>query len=86
MFVSRLDDGKSALFFPEKNPDALASRLRELAEDASLYNRLSSQSEEAWQRLRIPLLWGDLIERWLSGRDEDLNWLSQFTLKNHAYV
>jgi len=86
MFLTRLDDRKSALFFREKSPDSLASRLRELAEDASLYNRLSNQSAEAWQRLRIPLLWGDLIERWLSGRDEDLDWLSRLTLKNYPYV
>jgi glycosyltransferase involved in cell wall biosynthesis len=86
MFVGRLDDGNSALFFHEKDSDALARRLRELAGDGSLYHRLSSQSRETWQRLRIPLLWGDLIERWLSGGDEDLDWLTRFTLKNHVYV
>ncbi len=86
MFVNCLDDGKWAIFFREKDPDALASRLRELAEDEALYNGLSSQSAGAWQRLRISLFWANLIERWLSGNDEDLDWLCRFTLKNYAYV
>jgi glycosyltransferase involved in cell wall biosynthesis len=86
MFLARLRDGESALFFPEKNAVALAGRLRKLADNTAVYQHLSEMGEVAWQALQIPVLWGELVARWISGTEEDMRWLSQFSMGSHDYL
>lgn len=80
MLVAPLKNDPAVSIFPEKDAPALARALRRLAEDPAHYRSLSEQSETTWQRLQIPLMWGDMVERWLSGTAEDLAWLSRHTL------
>jgi glycosyltransferase involved in cell wall biosynthesis len=85
MFLKRLQDGRSALVFPESKPNALADCLRRLIDDNKLYARLSRNSADAWQRLRVPVLWGDLLERWLAGGAENIRWLKSYCLSEYDY-
>ena len=86
MFLRRIEEGRSALVFPEANSLALADGLRRLVDDNELYARLSRSSVETWDRLRIPVLWGELLERGLSGRPEDYHWLLSHSLASYNYV
>jgi glycosyltransferase involved in cell wall biosynthesis len=85
MFVKRLEDGRSALVFPQSDSTALADCLRRLIDNTELYARLSRNSADAWQRLRIPVLWGDLLDRWLAGGSENTRWLQSHSLTQYDY-
>jgi glycosyltransferase involved in cell wall biosynthesis len=85
MFVGPLEEGHSALVFPGEDSKALANCLDRLLNDRDLYSRLSENSEAVWLRLRIPVLWGDLVKRWLAGGREDIEWLRSYSLAQYAY-
>ena len=80
MFAGKVEHGVSALVFRARSPEDLAGRIQELARDPALYRRLSEQSAQAWDRLRAPVLWGELIDRWLRDADDDRRWLAARSL------
>jgi glycosyltransferase involved in cell wall biosynthesis len=86
MFLKRIEAGRSALVFPELNSVALGDCLRRLIDDDELYARLSWSSLETWERLRIPVLWGELLDRWLAEGPENYQWLLSHSLANYDYV
>lgn len=75
MFAGKVEHGVSALVFRAESPDDLARQIEDLVRDHALYRRLSEQSAQAWDRLRAPVLWGELIDRWLRDADDDRRWL-----------
>lgn len=80
MFVGYFDDGTDLLIVPERAPEALAAKLRELFDDQDLYRSLSENSQAAFDKIAHPVHWGEFIERWLRQAPEDLLWLDRQTL------
>lgn len=80
MFAGHLVDGQSAAIFPAGQARALAGTIAGVLDDKALYARLSAGGPEAWQRMQIPLKWGEMIDRWLSDRPQDRQWLAQHAL------
>ena len=85
MFTPRLEDGRSALLFPARDDAALARCIARLATDTTLYASLSRESVPAWESLRLPVLWGELLTRWLSSDSGDHEWLSKHSLTYWPY-
>jgi glycosyltransferase involved in cell wall biosynthesis len=80
MFQLRIRDGENALVFEAGSPGSLASRIRELATDAALYEMLSANAEQAAEGYLCPLKWDRLIEAWLDpshGEEIQRNLLSE---------
>lgn len=80
MFGGHLEHGQSALVFPASRPDALAQAVRDLMGDPALYARISAGAADAWQRMQIPVKWGEMIDRWMADGPEDRHWLASHTL------
>lgn len=80
MFVGYFDDGTDLLIVPERAPEALAAKLRDLFGDQDLYRSLSKNSRAAFDKIAHPVHWGEFIERWLRQAPEDLRWLDKQTL------
>jgi glycosyltransferase involved in cell wall biosynthesis len=68
MFDGILVDNISAKVFPAGDAKALAMALHGLMKDRQLYQALSRNAEESWQRLQIRTKWGDLIGKWLTAK------------------
>jgi glycosyltransferase involved in cell wall biosynthesis len=75
MFRNKLQHDVNALVVPAANPVALAESIQRLQSDPALYFKLSNASYETWYRIRLPVKWGDLIERWLRNTESDQQWL-----------
>jgi hypothetical protein len=86
MFLGPLTHEQSAVIFPGANADALASAIRRLADDATLYAKLSANSKQAWQALQLPVSFGDLLEKWLSEGPGDREWLWEHRLSSGLYA
>ena len=85
MFRDQVVDGETALVFRASDSASLAACAQRLSGDAMLYASLSKASLAAWERLQIPVRWGDLLERWLRDRDEDRLWLARHSLASGCY-
>jgi len=85
MFRGAIAHGESALVFRAGDERALAFAIRRLASDAALYAKLSANSLQAWEALQLPVKWGDLIQRWISGRPEDVDWVRHHRLQSGLY-
>jgi len=85
MFRNNLEDGDSALIFPEMNPKAIADCVQRLLNDPGLYSRISENAYNAWQKLRIPVIWGDFINRWIVDEPKDTLWLKSNVLSKICY-
>jgi glycosyltransferase involved in cell wall biosynthesis len=85
MFCNRLVHRQSALLFPASDARALAHRIEQLRSDCSLYKTLSKNSETAWERIQIPVRFGDLLSRWIRGSEEDRHWLQEHSLQSGKY-
>lgn len=86
MLLGRLEGEPSVLVVPEKDPARLAAALRRLAEEPGTYRALSEAARATGERLQIPLKWGEMVERWVSGGADDRLWLSRFTLAGRDYA
>jgi glycosyltransferase involved in cell wall biosynthesis len=76
MFVGHLVDGESALVIPASRPRALADAIERLLGDPALYARVSAGSPLAWQRMQVPVRWGDMIDSWMRDTPESRAWLA----------
>jgi glycosyltransferase involved in cell wall biosynthesis len=85
MFLGNLLHGENALIFPERDAMGLAENIERLLTDADLYGRLSEASAEAWQRLQIPVKWGDLIRRWVVRTPENADWFRAYRFISGRY-
>lgn len=85
MFKGNLQNGVNAMIFPAGNSTALAACIEKLLSDRELYRSLSQASDDAWQRLQIPVKWAELIERWLNDSPENQHWLSEHRLTSGIY-
>ncbi|WP_118857253.1 glycosyltransferase family 4 protein [Sphingomonas mesophila] len=86
MFIGALNHRTSALIFPASNVQMLASAIRELSQDDSLYEHLSANSAEAWQGLQLPVRWADLIEAWISDDPDQRKWILNHSLASQSYA
>lgn len=77
MFVQQMAEGIDCLFYRSRKVGELADAITRIATDPVLYAGLSERSGAAWARLQIQLKWGDLIKHWISGKPDDIQWLSE---------
>jgi glycosyltransferase involved in cell wall biosynthesis len=85
MFFGALSHELTALIFRASNSASLADAIRRLADDPGLYEKMSRNSEQAWQSLQLSVAWGELIDRWLADDETDRNWLREHRLDSGMY-
>jgi glycosyltransferase involved in cell wall biosynthesis len=85
MFLPSLTHGIDAQIFQAGNPEALAIAIKNLLSDPNLYEAISLGSLSAWEKLQVPVLWSDMIERWISGSAEDSDWIFKHRLSSGLY-
>jgi glycosyltransferase involved in cell wall biosynthesis len=85
MFLSNIEDGYSALIFPEKRPQELAKCVLKLLSDPKLYYHISENAYMAWKQLQIPVKWADFIDKWISEKPEDQAWINSHSLSSGRY-
>lgn len=83
-FVQRLKSGVNFLSFPAGNSHELAARIKILHKDPELYERLSSESQEALASLYCGIEWADLVELYLSDPENTSNWVSRISLASDS--
>jgi glycosyltransferase involved in cell wall biosynthesis len=79
MFVGNVRHEESALIFKAEDSRDMAKQIIRLLKDRELYARLSEQSTTAWDRLQIPVKWGDLIDCWISGPASTASLLDKYS-------
>lgn len=84
MFVLRVRDRDNALVFPERDPDALARCVEELAGSAELYVRLSSNAARAAETYLCPLKYDRLVSDFIA--PERRGGLREYCLADYAYT
>ncbi|MEQ8757974.1 MAG: glycosyltransferase family 4 protein [Coleofasciculus sp. G1-WW12-02] len=85
MFNQVLQHQSNALIFPSGNSLALAACIETLVANPELYQTLSTAASATWERLQIPVKWGDLIQRWLNNSPDDRQWLFDHRLASGRY-
>ena len=84
MFALKIKDRYNALVFPERNPDAFADRIAELASSPRLYSSLSHNSGDAAEGYLCPLKYDQLITEFLNA-EERAN-LQRYSLEKYDYT
>jgi glycosyltransferase involved in cell wall biosynthesis len=82
VFRDNLVHRSNAMVFPAQNAIAFADCIQQLVGDPVLYRQLSEMADDTWERLQVPVSWGNLIERWVMG---DAPWLSSHSLASGIY-
>jgi len=82
MFISRLSHKKNAMIFKAGDEIDMAKNILELMNNEDLYNSLSRNAEDTWNKLQIQLKWNDLIDSWLEDTTEKNSYLN----KNSYYM
>jgi glycosyltransferase involved in cell wall biosynthesis len=85
MFRGRVEDGVAALVFRGGSPESLAQRAEELLRSPELYERLSRNSEAAWQKLQLPVRWRDLLYHWIDDSPESREYFVRHSLASGSY-
>ncbi|MBX9732167.1 MAG: glycosyltransferase family 4 protein [Sphingomonas sp.] len=80
MFAGHLVNGDSAVVYPAGRPRDLAEAIVELMTLPGLYELISAGGPAAWQRMQIPVKWGEMVRRWISGTPGDAAWLRAHTV------
>ncbi|MHC2018719.1 glycosyltransferase family 4 protein [Methylobacterium sp. CM6247] len=80
MFIGNIENDKTGIIVSAGNAENLASAIKRLINDEDLYKRLSEQSLPAWNRLQIPLKWGNLIDDWIENSPASRARLEQMSL------
>jgi len=84
MFALKIKDHYNALVFAERNPDAFAHRIAELASSPQLYATLSRNSGNAAEGYLCPLKYDQLITEFLNA--EERGNLQRYSLERYDYV
>jgi glycosyltransferase involved in cell wall biosynthesis len=85
MFTGRLQDGVDCLMFKAADDAGIAAQVLRLKGDGKLYESLSRQSAATWRRIRCDALVDDVIDHWLGGKSEDVDWLRSYSLGSGRY-
>ena len=85
MFRGRVEHEFGALVFRAASPESLAEQADRLLRYPELYAQLSGNSAEAWQRLQLPVRWGDLLRHWLDGSPEGRAYFAHYNLSAGPY-
>ncbi|NKJ00243.1 glycosyltransferase family 4 protein [Novosphingobium sp. SG707] len=80
MFAGHIEHDCSALIYPAGNSRRLAHEIERLLGDPVLYAAISQGAEQAWNRMQIPVKWGEMIDHWLQDDEGDRAWLAQHAL------
>tara|TARA_R110002072_G_scaffold42064_4_gene117472 strand:+ start:30569 stop:31747 length:1179 start_codon:yes stop_codon:yes gene_type:complete len=80
MFTPILDDAENCVMFEASDPNALAKAVGRLIQEPGLYGRISSNTDTAWNRLMMPVVWHEVVDLWLSQDPTDAQTLSQYSL------
>lgn len=74
MFAGHLRHRETAMVFRSGDAQDLAAQIAALFADDDLYARLSRDGEKAWNHMQVDARWGDILDRWVHGSDEDQAW------------
>ncbi|MBB3956826.1 glycosyltransferase family 4 protein [Novosphingobium sediminicola] len=80
MFAGHIKHECGALVFPAGNSALLAQQIERLLSDNVLYSHISQGAAQAWQRMQIPIKWGELIDHWMNDDESDRIWMSKNAL------
>ncbi len=84
MFALRIRDRFNALVFPERNPEALAQCIDDLASSPALYAKLSNAAEKAAEGYLCPLKYDRLISAFLILSERSR--LRDYSLAHYSYA
>jgi len=82
MFINKVVDSVSGLIFDAGQPDSLAQKCLRLINDADLYQKISTNSAEAWHALRIKVEWTELVSHFIRD-DLDNNDMEKISLRSY---
>ncbi len=82
MFAGVIVDRMNGLVVPEKSPSAIADAVSAYMMETGLYETVSGSSEQTLASIQIPLIWGDLIEKWLDGSPAAIDSLLAHSIAN----
>ena len=85
MFFRRLVHEENALIYRAGRVSELADRIEQLLRDRALYERISEASQRAWEKLQIPIKWGDLVRCWLTADENGWQLLHDHRLSSGLY-
>ncbi len=85
MFQSKVIADKTALVFEGSDPESLKRCINRMMTDPLLYRRLSEDSPAAWERLQLPVKWGELVTRALRNSPEDQEWRAEYCVASGRY-
>jgi len=85
MFQSKVIGNKTAIVFEAGDSGSLAEAIERLMTDPILYERLSRDSAAAWERLQLPVKFGELVLRALTNSPGDQAWRSEYCLASGRY-
>ncbi len=66
MYAPHLLQTRAATVFAAADPASVARAVKALMADPAAYAAYSSASAAAWDKLRIPVTWGDLLSSWMA--------------------
>ena len=85
MFISRLRHKKNAMIFKAGDEIDMAKNILELKNNHFLYNSLSQNAEETWNKLQIKLKWNELIDSWLEDGTRENKFLNKHIIETYEY-
>jgi glycosyltransferase involved in cell wall biosynthesis len=85
MFQPNLENRINSMLFEAKNPKALSVAVCELLDSENLYSQISQATLAAWESLYVPVLWHELMARWVDGSDESVRWIHRHRLSSTIY-
>lgn len=83
MFQNTLKHGFNSMIFAAGNPIELATCIQSLMVNSALYERISLEAENTWQKLQIPVKWAELINIWLFNSSNTQQWLLDNNLSSY---
>lgn len=85
MFRRVLIDGDTAVIFRGGDSERLGTAIRALLSNPCLYNKLSRNSADAWERLQLPVKWGALLRAWVANDSQSESWIHEHRLHSGIY-
>lgn len=80
MFAGVVRDGETGFVFRAGRPGQMASAVLRAWGDTQVYDHVSTTAAQAYERLGLDTLWGELVQRWVRGDPQDREWLDGRTL------
>jgi glycosyltransferase involved in cell wall biosynthesis len=82
MFAGVIVDRVNGLVVPEKSPQSIADAVIAYMMETGLYEKVSGSSDATLASIQMPVVWGDLIEKWLDGSPSAISSLLAHSLAN----